>query len=651
MKKIILSAFIGLSFFLGVHSASAALPADAIIELRASATASNVNGGGFNPANANMLTDLTTDTNTGNTSTPVVSSASYNFVAGDVNAYVFIKAGTNWRPGWYLISSVASNKATLSAAIGAGMGYSGSGATRALALSTSAGVASVGTPTSGTFTIDYSQQDAGKVSNLSDGTSTASTTFISATAGFTPVMVGNYLHLVGGAGATVGWYEIVSYTNVTTIVLDRASGTMTLGNFYIGGAMSLNSTLDDDLFEIGIPNNIFYVKNGSYTTGEAVAVTTGIGTVSLDINYIGYNSNRVDKPTGTNRPFIDVAANTFTLGAATNLINLRFTATTTTGIRIGTGMARNVKVLNTSTTAGRPGLSTNNSNDAAFFNCEAISQNGNAINIDTSARAKIDTCYIHDSATGINLTNNTTSATAIVNNLIEANNTAGITSTGTISSHFFEGNTIYGTEAKMGICINLNVDNSIYNKIFNNIIYGCATGIVVLTTQENTNNGAYNDFFNNTTDVSLYNKDTTDIALDPQFTGATQITGTTATATGGTSTFTQSGGDFSTVTDNVDFLHITSHTSGTGTIDANYLITAHTSTTLTTNNAIGASGSITSINYFVTTGHNFAIGTNLKAQGFPGLFNGSETTGYLDIGAVQRQETSGSSGGSCTFVN
>ena len=41
------------------------------------------------------------------------------------------------------------------------------------------------------------------------------------------------------------------------------------------------------------------------------------------------------------------------------------------------------------------------------------------------------------------------------------------------------------------------------------------------------------------------------------------------------------------------------------------------------------------------TDNDFTIGTNLKAKGFPGVFNGGHTTGYLDIGAVQRVEPSG----------
>ena len=64
-----------------------ALAAGTIFDFRASATSGNLNGAGFNVANANFVTDLTTDANTGNTASPVVSSATYTFVAGDVGEH------------------------------------------------------------------------------------------------------------------------------------------------------------------------------------------------------------------------------------------------------------------------------------------------------------------------------------------------------------------------------------------------------------------------------------------------------------------------------------------------------------------------------------------------------------------------------------
>jgi hypothetical protein len=47
----------------------------------------------------------------------------------------------------------------------------------------------------------------------------------------------------------------------------------------------------------------------------------------------------------------------------------------------------------------------------------------------------------------------------------------------------------------------------------------------------------------------------------------------------------------------------------------------------------------------MTIGHNFAVGTNMRAGATPGVFPGGLTTGYLDIGAAQRAETSGGGGG------
>lgn len=53
--------------------------------------------------------------------------------------------------------------------------------------------------------------------------------------------------------------------------------------------------------------------------------------------------------------------------------------------------------------------------------------------------------------------------------------------------------------------------------------------------------------------------------------------------------------------------------------------------------------------YTNEAGGDFSIGTNLKALGFPGLFPSGTSTGYLDIGAVQRQEPAGGGGGESVY--
>ena len=64
-------------------------------------------------------------------------------------------------------------------------------------------------------------------------------------------------------------------------------------------------------------------------------------------------------------------------------------------------------------------------------------------------------------------------------------------------------------------------------------------------------------------------------------------------------------------------------------------------------NVTAGEGSITSDPAFVDAPNgNFAVGANMKAAGSHGVFPGGLSTGYLDIGAVQRVEpTGGSSGG------
>src|SRR6267142_7288271 len=91
-----------------------AIPATQFWEVQSGGASGN--GAGFDPGNANMATDLAA-TNA-NTSSPVITSASYNFVASDVNHWAYIKAGTNWTAGWYKILSVAANAATLDGTIG-----------------------------------------------------------------------------------------------------------------------------------------------------------------------------------------------------------------------------------------------------------------------------------------------------------------------------------------------------------------------------------------------------------------------------------------------------------------------------------------------------------------------------------------------------
>lgn len=617
-----------------------ALSASAIIELNASATANNVNGGGFNPTNANFLTDLTTDSNTANTASPVASSASYNFVAGDVSAWLYIQSGTNWTPGWYKIASVASNKATLSAAVGAAIqvdttqGYP----TPRYKANTVAGCATVGTPTGGVFTIDYSQGTAAIVTATDYTAVGGSTTLTSVTGGFTTVMKGNYYHQTttgtGGFG-TVGWYEIINVTDGNTLTLDRApnGGTANVAcTGYIGGAMSLNSTLDDDLFDTIVASSRIFMKAGSYTAGESITPANG-GAAAAPTILEGYNTLRGDAPTGTSRPSIAMAANSLTFPGGWDIYNIIVTSTQTNGFNNGANSkVINCKSTQTSTTAARNAIVI--TGDGYLEGNETVSYRGNGVSIANSAVTIVGN-YIHDSDKGI-ASSTTGTAHSINNNIIASCVTAAIDYTGACTAaQAILGNTLYGAENTTSIGVRIASGGTDF-RLVNNILYGFTTAISHADSGNKVGYSNYNDFYNNDTDVTNFQKGASDQAVAPAFTSVAQITGATATTSG--STITQSGATFQTsgVTAGRDFLYLV---SGTGVTAGIYGISSVDSETqLTLDIAPGTNATADKV-WQITTGRNFAIGTALRGLGFPAAFPAALTTSYPDIGAVQRQET------------
>jgi len=632
----LMACLFGLCLF--TPQAFGALAATTVWEGNASATANNVNGGSFNPSNAGMLTNFAATSATGNS--PVVSSASYNFVAGDVGHWFYVQSGTNWTSGWYQIASVAANAATLSAAVGEAIQVTSG----IYAVNTVAGCATTASPTSGTGTMDYSQGTAAILALTDFASVDASAVLTTATGGFTPVMVGNIFHLASGTNATAGWYELTVYTDGNTMTIDRdcaGAANLSSGVGKVGGALSFNSTLDDDVFESLVAGNTVWVKNGAYTLGEQITMAADC-TAAAPCNLNGYNATRGDNPVGSTRPTIALGTTIFTLaGDYVNIGWLSLSGTGTSVIQAGIGSTlRYAKVTNSSATVDRYAFVMAGAS-SSHFTTEGVSQNGTAIQI-SAGKARIIGAYLHDSNKGLSVTN-PQDAIFITDSLFEGNRTTGIETVSTAGALTVVGNTVYGTQAKQGIGISLNNATCINSRLYNNIIYGHATGVAVSTAAQESNAGDYNDYYNNTADVSLFTKGPNDLALDPQFVGASQITGTTATTSG--SVLTQAGGDFSTITDNTDYLHVL---SGTGVTTGGYLITSHGATTLTVNNALGTS-SAGDVTYYVTVGHNFEIGTNLQAQGYPGLYSGSETTSYLDTGAVQRQEAGGSAAGGWGF--
>lgn len=644
MKRIVAGL---VALVLAVDPILAALPSGGIWEINAGATASNVNGGGFNIGNANFLTDLTTDTNTGNTSAPVVQSASYNFAAGDVGHWVYVSTGTNWYPGWYQIQSVASNKATLSAVAGSTMAIvvtdlvTGTTIGRYGTKNTT-GIASVGTPTGGTFGIDYSQKTTSIINNTDLATADGDGVPLLVTSAGSPFGVnhtGNFIRISAGTGWTTGWYEIVSVSGVTA-TLDRIIGTngaKTGGTFRVGGALSFNSTLDDDVSEAFIPGNTAFVRNnGTVTLGESVSVTTGVGLSTRTIQWDGYNTSRGDNPTGSSRPTISCTTLAFTAGARSDGRNLNFTGTGTAILTIPTFATwRNIKVTNSSTSSGRPSISINAS--GALIDSESIAYRGYALSKGNAASEVIG-CYFHDSDVGYRLNSTASASEGLRYSIIENCITAAIDIVNTYTGALTIANcTLYGAENKLGKGIGMVTGAGGALTLLNTIFYGFTTAIVGVDTRAGTSDSLYNTFFNNTNDTTsndVWQKGASDIAVDPVFTNVTQVTGTGATSS--TNVLTDGSKNFTTlgVTTN-DHVYLSTGT-GTGFASAIFGISSVGTTTLTLTSNITSSGSGSGITYQLTLGHNFVpTASGVKGAGFPGSFQAGYTTGTMDIGGVQ----------------
>lgn len=217
----------------------------------------SANGGGFDRGVSGMSTNGAATSATG--TAPVFSSASYNFVSGDVNAWIYIKSGTNWTPGWYRIDSVNSNVATLDASIGGAQLDDGG-------LTTVAGCATTASPTGATWSIDYSRQDANQVVYtdvvINAGTNTNAT---SAAHPFTINQVGNIWTVIGGTGFTVQRVTMVSLSGVTA-TFDKSLGTLgsTGGSMKVGGAFALP----------GIAGSVMVASNWLFVKYNATAYTT-----------------------------------------------------------------------------------------------------------------------------------------------------------------------------------------------------------------------------------------------------------------------------------------------------------------------------------------------------------------------------------------
>lgn len=652
MRKALHLTLVFLLFSAPLH---AAFPAGALYELNASAANANLNSGGFDTGNANFIADWTVDTNTANTATPVVSSATYAFVAGDDEHWMYFQT-TGGGGVWYAsrfcqIGSVTGGKATLRAAAGECLDY----ALRVMTPNTTVGIASTGTPTGGVAGIDYSRS----TTQFITGTDLASTSGTSNPCQVTSVafpfaanLIGNALHVTAGSNwSSTGngsWHFITSLPLALTASLDGSAAcgtnaTLTNGTFYIGGAMRMNSTLDDDFMETAVAGNQYFVKNGSYTIGESVSIAAAGGGQN-PVLLTGYNTIRGDAPTGTNRPTWSAGANATSFAANWNISNWIWTGTSAAGVTLGvSGVFTNVKSTNTATAADLAAWTVGS--NAILQNCEAVSYRGNAIVFGAATTpGAVASCYIHDSNVGVaNAT--TTGIQTFTNNILTSFVAGAFSFTGALGGRIsIRNNTIHGWNTPLGTGVNM--ATTLQNmSLVNNIITGFANGVDHADPQS-VGYDNYNDYYNNTEDIdgcgatascTTWQKGANDISTNPSFTSVGYVSGSGDTTSG--SVLTATGDNLSTIVAGRDYLYVSATTGGT---QGFYGITAvdDTADTITTDIALGSG---TGVSWQVTTVRNFLPTVSLA--GFPGAFQGGYTTGSLGIGAVQRSASGGGGGG------
>ena len=378
---------------------------------------------------------------------------------------------------------------------------------------TAAGGAGFKTGASGT---DYSQQDAVQITRTDIVIdATTNTKLTSAATAFTSAEVGNVINITSGTGFTAGRYEIVSEAS-GVVTCDRAVGTTssTGGNGNVGGAMTFIDANIDDV-NVMEPGQTMYIANdATHTLTASVSLSAGAaGTLSDPIRVIGYDTTRGDNPREGSRPLIACGAYTMDWVANWYQSYLEYTTTTSTGVQLYADFVVDAcKVNNSSGTSNRTGFIDSYAANGIYRNCEAESVNGRAFQIQGFGNYwLVDTCYAHDSESGIYYT---TSAPLTIKSCIIDTCTAGLEMTSSSAAFIFNvfDTTIYNCTKGIDV-------ESPRGSFVGNIISDCTTGIEFVTAT-NAMAADWNNYYNNTTDVTNMTKGGNASADNPGFTDA-----------------------------------------------------------------------------------------------------------------------------------
>lgn len=497
---------------------------------------------------------------------------------------------------------------------------------------------------------DRSQQDASQANgtDLASSNGNVSTPTVTSAGHAFDNDICNTITVSAGTNYTVSVYVIVSTVAGGGAVLDKAVGTaasLTLGTWRMGGAYpGGNATAgisDDARMELMTPGTTVYAKTGTYTL-NAVSVSAA-GTTTGRIKIVGYNSARGDNPTGSSRPVFAFGANAFALGAFWDILYVGMTSTAAAFFTPGTnGVVAFCKIQGNRSISGQIACSLGAS--AILMGCEVICFRGFAVNSQSAVGYFYN--YIHDSDVLIRRANSDTSSFVAVGNILEGGTSYGIQNTGVPTGlYYVAGNTIYGAENKLGRLIALG--GASRPTIFNNILYG---GVYAATSNVSGLNyyDEFNDYYNNTVDVSSWTKGQSDISINPSFTNVAQVIGTHGAFVAGNNKIVDTTVNF--ISSGVVAGDCVMTTAGTGVLISSYPYLIDSITTTTNSNDTlnitlpAGPGTDTTADktYQITIGHNFLPTGTIAA--YPGIFLGGFTTSSQSIGAVQKQASAGGTG-------
>jgi len=271
------------------------------------------NSAGFDKDSGTLLTDLRTST--GSSTYPIVSSNSYPFITSDIGHWLYVRAGTNWYPGWYQITGLSGTSAIVDANIGTCIKVSylsGTAVTIPFGPAIYPGIGFTNNLSAGSWTVDYTQSGTAKTFGIDLIVSATNTRVFSPSYIFQNSDIGNSIRVYSPSGWTNGLYYITGIAG-TMANLSSSPGTAgtTDGYWTLGGAVNHpNYTIN------GFQDGGVWIRAGTYTssTGYNLAQGTFVW---------GYNTYRGDAPKADDRPLITTSAPNTTLisGSGANIMN------------------------------------------------------------------------------------------------------------------------------------------------------------------------------------------------------------------------------------------------------------------------------------------------------------------------------------------